>query len=111
LPLPLLVLASSRRDLLSLLLFVFAVILSEAKDPEASHPPIPLEPFNEQTLLLSLPVFLFVIPQGSAFVRPFIFVIAVSPTRIRPTPKINSKNVAQFRTTTQATTKSPHSPR
>jgi hypothetical protein len=25
---------------------VLAVILSEAKDPEALHPPTPLEPFN-----------------------------------------------------------------
>jgi hypothetical protein len=41
--------AAKRRNLLlSLLLplFVFAVILSEAKDPEAPHPRIPLEPFN-----------------------------------------------------------------
>jgi hypothetical protein len=28
-------------------LFVLAVILSEEKDPEALHPPIPLEPFNQ----------------------------------------------------------------
>jgi hypothetical protein len=35
-----------------LLLSVLAVILSEAKDPEASHPPIPLEPFNQQAQLL-----------------------------------------------------------
>jgi hypothetical protein len=30
-------------------LFVLAVILSEAKDPEAFHIPTPLEPFNQQT--------------------------------------------------------------
>jgi hypothetical protein len=28
-------------------LTVLAVILSEAKDPEALHPPIPFEPFNQ----------------------------------------------------------------
>jgi hypothetical protein len=38
--------------LLPLPLSVLAVILSEAKDPEAAHPPIPLEPFNQQAQLL-----------------------------------------------------------
>jgi hypothetical protein len=41
---------------LPLLLFVFAVILSEAKDPEASHPPIPLEAFNQPVFVVACPL-------------------------------------------------------
>jgi hypothetical protein len=40
---------------LSLPLFVLAVILSEAKDPDASDPPIPFEPFNQQIQALACP--------------------------------------------------------
>jgi hypothetical protein len=40
---------------LNLLLPVLAVILSEAKDPEALHSPIPLEPFNQQIPTVACP--------------------------------------------------------
>jgi hypothetical protein len=73
---------------LLLLLFVFAVILSEAKDPEAAHPPIPLEPFNQQISLLSLLVLCH--PVG-------ILPLSVRSTSRQPEsarPKIKLKTVA-----------------
>jgi hypothetical protein len=48
--------AAKRRNLLLLLLLsVVAVILSEAKDPETLHPPLPLEPFNPKTQAVPYP--------------------------------------------------------
>jgi hypothetical protein len=41
---------------------VFAVILSEAKDPDELHPPIPLEPFSPLSNL-AIARRLFVIPK------------------------------------------------
>jgi hypothetical protein len=56
--------------------FVFAVILSEAKDPEALHPPYPSNLSTNR--LKPLSVLLFVIPQRSGGIHdcPCLFSIA-----------------------------------